>query len=173
MFNPCCVTAQEGLLVRTPGNGKRREPPTKGLAVARAPSVAENAAEEGESSDDGIPNEHNNGSNDVNNELLQRGSTTNNGEGYDTSEDSSSEGELDNALQCPRTRQHENSGIEVTSRVTRPQKTFKVKRMVLLANSEIAATVMVHFRFSMGIHYAKNQNRLSYREISEKLSYPP
>ena len=75
MFNPCCVTAQKGLLVRTPGNGKRREPPTKGLAVARAPSVAENADEEGESSDDGIPNEHNNGSNDVNE--LQRGSMTN------------------------------------------------------------------------------------------------
>ena len=47
LFNPCCVTAQEGLLVRMPGNGKRREPPTKGLVVARAPSVAENAAEEG------------------------------------------------------------------------------------------------------------------------------
>ena len=66
LFNPCCVTAQEGLLVRTPRTGKQREPPTKGLAVARATSVAENVAEEGESSDDGIPNEHNNGSNDVN-----------------------------------------------------------------------------------------------------------
>ena len=96
---------------------KRREPPTKGLAVARAPSVAENAAEEGESSDDGIPNEHNNGSNDVNE--LQRGSMTNNVEGYDTSEDDSSEGGIDNVLQRPRTRQRANSGIAVTSRVTR------------------------------------------------------
>ena len=100
-----------------PGNGKRREPPTKGLAVTRAPSVVENVAEEGESSDDGIPNEHNNGSNDVNE--LQRGSTTNNVEGYDTLEDSSSEGGIDNAFQRPRTMQHENSGIAVTSRVTR------------------------------------------------------
>ena len=53
LFNPCCVTAQEGLLVRTPGNGKQREPPTKGLAVTtRATSVAENVADEGENSDD-------------------------------------------------------------------------------------------------------------------------
>ena len=57
------VTPQEGILVRTPGNGKQRELPAKGLAVTRATSVAENVAEEGESSDDSIPNEHNNGSN--------------------------------------------------------------------------------------------------------------
>ena len=113
LFNPCCVTAQEGLLVRTPRTGKQREPPTKGLAVARATSVAENVAEEGESSDDGIPNEHNHGSNaDVNE--LQRGYTTNNVEGYDTSEDSSSEGGIDNAFQRPRTRYRGNSGIAVT-----------------------------------------------------------
>ena len=118
LFNPRCVTAQEGLLVRTPGNGKQRELPNKELAVARATRVAKNAAEEGESSDDGIPNEHNNGSNDVNE--LQRGSTTNNVEGYDTSEDSSSKaGIIKNAFQRPRTRQRENSGIAVTSRVTR------------------------------------------------------
>ena len=44
---------------------------------------------------------------------------TNNVEGYDTSEDDSSEGGIDNVLQRPRTRQRANSGIAVTSRVTR------------------------------------------------------
>ena len=61
-------------------------------------------------------NEHNNGSNDVSE--LQRGYTTNNVEAYDTLEDSSSEGGIDNTCQCPRTRQCESSGIAVTSRVT-------------------------------------------------------
>ena len=84
--------SQEGLLVRTQGNGKQREPPTKGLAMAMAASVEENAADEGESSNDGIPNEYNNGSNDASE--LQWGSATNNGEGYDTLEDSFSEGEI-------------------------------------------------------------------------------
>jgi hypothetical protein len=119
LFNPCSVAAQEGLVVRRPGSSNQREPPSRGLAVARARrSVAENAAEEGESSDNaGVPNDHNNGNNDINE--LQRGSRTNNVEEDGTSEDSSSEGDIDNAFQRPRTRQRQNSGIAVTSRVTR------------------------------------------------------
>ena len=82
--------------------------------VTRAANIAENAAEEEESSDDGIPNEHNNGSNDVND--LRRGSKSNNGEGYDTSEYSSSKGDDTIVFQHPpRMRQRENSGIAVTS----------------------------------------------------------
>jgi hypothetical protein len=47
LFNPCCAASQEGLLVRTPANGKQCSSPIKGLAVTRAASVAENATEEG------------------------------------------------------------------------------------------------------------------------------
>ena len=36
--------------------------------------------------------------------------------------------------------------------------------MVLLTNSEIAATVMVDFRFNMGIHYAKMSKSTFVRE---------
>ena len=108
---PVHHTLQEGLVVeRTPANGKATR--------TGAASIAENTAEEGESSDDGIvPNEHNNGSNYVNE--LQRGSTTNNGEGCDTLEYSPSKGEDKIGFQHPRTRQCGNSGITVMSRVAR------------------------------------------------------
>ena len=82
------------------------------------------------------------------------GSTTNNVEGCDTSEDSSSKGGIDNAFQRPRTRLRENSGIAVTSRVTRQRLSKRIK-MMLSTNSGIAATVMVDLRFDMGIHCAK------------------
>ena len=42
-----------------------------------------------------------------------------NGEGYDTSEDSSSKCEIGNVFKRPRIRQREDSGITVTSRVTK------------------------------------------------------